>query len=99
MSRYLVKCPLSLERLEILDVERVRYSAKDSREGELKKVYEIDPLQCPKCGGSMKIKAFIHDPEEISRICESLGLPDWRAPPKMGKDRKFQVPDLEEFSF
>ena len=46
MSRYLVKCPLSLERLEILDVERVRYSAKDSREGELKKVYEIDPLQC-----------------------------------------------------
>jgi len=51
-----------------LDDERVRYSAKDSREGELKKVYEIDPLQCPKCGGSMKIKAFIHDPEEISRI-------------------------------
>ena len=46
MSRYLVKCPLSLERLEILDDERVRYSAKDSREGELKKVYEIDTLQC-----------------------------------------------------
>lgn len=179
VSRYLVKCPLSLERLEILDDERVRYSAKDSREGEvpetksfspleflaelsqhipdtyeqviryygyysartrgarrreeeleklakqtkdessqaqidrdidkkpvckswaglIKKVYEIDPLQCPKCGGSMKIKAFIHDPEEISRICENLGLPDWRAPPKMGKDRKFQVPDLDEFSF
>jgi len=47
----------------------------------------------------MKIKAFVHDPKEISRICENLGLPDWRASPVMGKDRKFQVSDLEEFSF
>lgn len=178
VSRYLVKCPLSLERLEILD-DRVSYSAKENREGEIpetkifspleflaefsqhipdtyeqviryygyysartrgarrreeeieklahqdnnepsqahlgrdidrkpvcrswagliKKVYEIDPLKCPKCGGSMKIKAFITDPEQVRRICKNLGLPDWRAPPKMGKDRKFQVLDFEEFPF
>lgn len=67
--------------------------------GLIKKVYEVDPLQCPKCGGSMKIKAFIRDPEEISRICENLGLQDWRAPPAMGKDKKYQASDIEEFSF
>ena len=67
--------------------------------GLIKKVYEIDPLQCPKCGRSMKIKAFITDPEQLRRICKNLGLPDWRAPPEMGKDRKLQVSDLEEFSF
>ena len=26
----------------------------------IKKVYEFDPLVCPKCGENMKIKAFIH---------------------------------------
>ena len=36
--------------------------------GLIKKVYEIDPLKCPKCGGSMKIKAFITDPEQVRRI-------------------------------
>ena len=58
-------------------------------------------VKCPKCGGSMKIKAFIVDPEQVIRLCKNLGLQDWRAPPKpalslpngMGKDRKFQVPD------
>jgi hypothetical protein len=67
--------------------------------GLIKKVYEIDPLKCPKCGGSMKIKAFIVDPEQVQRLCKNLGLQDWRAPPKMGKDKKFQVTDLEEFPF
>jgi len=62
-------------------------------------VYEIDPLQCPKCGGSMKIKAFITDPEQVQRICKNLGVQDWRAPPAMGRDKKFQVVDLEESPF
>ena len=31
----------------------------------LAKVYEIDPLVCPKCGSEMKIIAVIQDPVEI----------------------------------
>ena len=172
-SRYLVRCPLSLERLSILNDETISYAAKEDegiepetksfspleflaelsqhipntyeqliryhgyysarsrgfrrREVELKKlankpdiepelpdpeadkqpvsrswarlikkVYEVDPLKCPKCSGAMKIKAFIRDPKEISRICDNLGLADWRAPPKMGKDKKYQEPEYDD---
>jgi hypothetical protein len=62
----------------------------------IKKVYEVDPLKCPKCGGKMHIKAFIQDSKEISRICENLGLADWRAPPEMGKDKKYQEPEYDD---
>jgi len=47
----------------------------------MKKVFEIDPLQCPKCGGQMKIRAFIKDQAEIKRLCKNLGEVPWRAPP------------------
>ena len=40
----------------------------------IRKVYEIDPLVCPKCGGNMNIKAIIHDPNEIARICQNLNI-------------------------
>jgi hypothetical protein len=29
----------------------------------IKRVYEIDPLACPKCGGQMKVIAFIETPQ------------------------------------
>ena len=54
----------------------------------IKKVFELDPLQCPKCGGTMKIKAFITDPKEIARIMANRGVPQQRAPPPL----KFQLP-------
>lgn len=47
----------------------------------IKQVFEIDPLTCKKCGGKMKIKAFITDTREITRIADNLGLQAWRAPP------------------
>ena len=174
-ARYLVRCPLSLERLSILDDELVSYVAKEDNDENkpetktfspleflaelsqhipntyeqliryygyysarsrgarrriedhkklvenkfeplpdtdsdkkpvskswarlIKKVYEVDPLKCPKCSGAMKIKAFIRDPKEIARICENLGLADWRAPPVMRKDKKYQEPEYDDFSF
>ena len=49
----------------------------------IKKVYEVDPLQCPKCGSEMKIVGFVHDPKAIKDICTSLGIADWRAPPEI----------------
>jgi hypothetical protein len=33
----------------------------------IKAVYEVDPLKCPKCGGPMKIVAFIEEPPLIER--------------------------------
>ena len=40
----------------------------------IQKIYEIDPLTCPKCGGIMRILAFIEDQEVIRVILKHLGL-------------------------
>ena len=38
------------------------------------KVYEVDPLQCPKCKGPMRVIALIEDSDAIRRILSHLGL-------------------------
>ena len=40
----------------------------------IRKVYEADPLECPKCHGPMRIIALIDDPPVVQRILEHLGL-------------------------
>jgi len=50
----------------------------------IKRVYEIDPLACPNCGGTMKVVAFLEPPQAdvIEKILRHCGL--WhatRAPP------------------
>lgn len=47
----------------------------------IKQIYELDPLVCPRCKSQMRIIAFVHDPLEIKKIMDSLGLPQFRAPP------------------
>jgi len=34
----------------------------------IRKVYEVDPLLCPKCGGEMKVIAFITDYPVIQAV-------------------------------
>jgi hypothetical protein len=40
----------------------------------IQKIYEIDPLLCPKCQGAMKVIAFIEDDKIIKKILKHLGL-------------------------
>jgi hypothetical protein len=47
----------------------------------IKKVFEINPLECPKCKSQMRIVAFLHDSHEISKIMQSLGIEKSRPPP------------------
>ena len=49
----------------------------------IKKIYNVDPLLCPKCQCQMKIVAFIHDPKEISAIAKNRGIQMYRAPPPL----------------
>ena len=42
----------------------------------IKKVYEADPLLCPKCSREMRIVSLIDDQEVIKRILKHLGLWD-----------------------
>ena len=39
----------------------------------IRKVYEADPLECPKCKRPMRIIALIDDPAVVLRILEHLG--------------------------
>ena len=50
----------------------------------IQKIYEVDPLTCPKCQGRMKIISFINEEEAIEKILKHLGLWEMmaRPPPK-----------------
>lgn len=57
----------------------------------IKCVYEVDPLQCPKCGAEMKIVGFIERENDglIRSLLKQAGL--WkdfvpRAPPKVSDE-------------
>lgn len=65
----------------------------------IKRVYEVDPLLCPKCGGEMKIIAFIekrNQAEVIEKILKYCGIWD-RAPPRPSpaEDNPPEQPELE----
>jgi hypothetical protein len=51
----------------------------------IQKIYQVDPLVCPKCKGTMRIISFIEDQKVIRDILIHLGL--WlvrsRPPPKI----------------
>jgi len=46
----------------------------------IQKIYEVDPLTCPKCQGRMRIISFIEDEEVVKKILKHLGL--WLVKPK-----------------
>jgi hypothetical protein len=49
----------------------------------IKRIYEVDPLICEKCGGIMKIISFITDWNEIQKIIKHLKLPNFHPPPEI----------------
>jgi hypothetical protein len=57
------------------------------------RVFELDVLCCPRCGGRMRIMAAIDSPEAIAKILACLGLPI-RPPPLTPAE-----PDPESLSF
>ncbi|GAH04137.1 unnamed protein product [marine sediment metagenome] len=52
----------------------------------IQKIYEVDPLICPKCGGEMRVIAFIEDYKIIKKILDYLGIYEFgkkRSPPRI----------------
>ena len=45
----------------------------------IQKVYEIDPLVCPKCQGEMRVISVIEDQAIIKKILQHLGLWETRS--------------------
>lgn len=66
-------------------------SASKAGQGWLQKVYEVDPLICPKSQGAMSVVAVIEDPKGLGKIIEwakqqERGLPVTvcaRSPPEL----------------
>ena len=57
--------------------DRDRYRFKQvilNINGPRKQTYQVDPLLCPKCLGSMRIISFISDSEIIRKILKHLDL-------------------------
>ena len=46
----------------------------------MRRVFEVDVMECPECGGAMRILAAIHPHRATRSILDRLGLPS-RAPP------------------
>ena len=47
----------------------------------IKKVYEMDPLICPRCGFPMRVLSCIEDPPVVRRILDHLDLWDMQQRP------------------
>ena len=61
----------------------------------MKRVFLVDVLTCPHCGGPRRLLAFILKPSAIERILSHLGLPT--EPPKVYPARA--SPEQEELGF
>ncbi len=75
----------------------------------IQKIYEVDPLTCPKCQGEMRILSLIEDQEVIKTILKHLGLslvtrkpePRANAPPR-GFQIEYsdaQIPPSDEYLY
>jgi hypothetical protein len=64
--------------IDVSDYEPPRVPSSTWRQ-LIKKIWEVDPLRCPRCGEELRIISLIQDPEVIRKILEHLGL--WRDDP------------------
>ena len=60
----------------------------------LQRVFEVDALRCPECGGRMRILSAITEPDVARRILACLDLPS-RAPPLGSYTRTGELDDGE----
>ena len=54
----------------------------------IRRIFEVDPLVCPRCGEAMRILAFVTEPKVIDRILKHLAAKgiDARSPPTAHTD-------------
>jgi hypothetical protein len=66
----------------------------------IQKIYEVDPLTCPKCSAKMKVISVIEDQDVIKKILKHLGL--WevkpRPPPRMAKSQPLSTEPHIDYS-
>ena len=49
----------------------------------IKKVFEVDPLVCPKCGEKMKVRELLKETPAIEKIAKTFNIPMFARPPPL----------------
>ena len=80
----------------LVDSDTSRKAFRKSWARLIQKIYQLDPLLCPKCRGAMKIISFIEDDQLIKKILKHLSLWDIRNhdPPQLN-DARIPSPETE----
>ena len=78
---------MGVEQVNEINILESEQPSKESRKNWarlIQKIYEVDPLTCPKCSGAMKVISIIKDEDVIKKILKHLGLWNQKArpPPK-----------------
>ena len=59
----------------------------------IQKIYEVDPLKCPKCQGAMRVIAFIEHEDVIKKILKHLDLWEVKRKPSPRANGQPLIPD------
>ncbi|MCP5006101.1 MAG: hypothetical protein GY941_19500, partial [Planctomycetes bacterium] len=63
------------------DIMEQLFAAKERFARLIQKIFEVDVLRCAKCGGEMKVIAFIIEQKSVRKILDHIGEKTKRAPP------------------
>ena len=85
--------PANVDVIDVSDYNPPHVPSKTWREC-IKKIWEVDALVCPRCGGQMKIIAFITEVLSIKQILKHLNL--WQQKPSRSPPSK---PESIEFVY
>ena len=65
----------------------------------LGKIFEINPLLCPNCGGEMKIIAFVTDTEPIRKILRHIGERDYAPAISPSRDPPILCAEIDQTQY
>ena len=84
----------------IADTAPAKRSCSNKWAALIKKVYEVDPLVCPRCLHHMRIISIIDQPEIIEKILRHLDLwhPQAHGPP-LHKEEKIVEEMVYDYTF
>jgi len=68
------RCPEEAGEATVGEEPRKKRRCSASWARLISKVFHADPLICKKCGGKLKVVAYLHDQVAIRRILAHLGL-------------------------
>lgn len=78
-SKRATRTPSSAVARVVENLSELARRAKAAWARLIRKGYEVDPIECPRCKGSMRVIALIEEPEVIRKILVHLGL--WNPEP------------------